>query len=51
MKLALTVIVCALSLCLAIEMPNYEVIQQLGNNMEIRKVNTIFKLDIINIYS
>jgi hypothetical protein len=38
MKLILLVaLIFAISSCLAIEMPDYEVIQQLGNNMEIRK--------------
>jgi hypothetical protein len=38
MKLfSLVALVFAISSCLAIEMPDYEVIQQLGNNMEIRK--------------
>ena len=37
MKLTTLILVCAISLSLAIEEPNYVVIQSLGNNMEIRK--------------
>jgi hypothetical protein len=37
MKLTTLILVCAISLTLAIEQPKYEVIQNLGVNMEIRK--------------
>ena len=37
MKLTTLILVCAISLSLAIEEPTYTVIQKLGNNMEIRK--------------
>jgi hypothetical protein len=36
MKLTTLILVCAISLSLAIEQPLYKVIQKLGNNMEIR---------------
>jgi hypothetical protein len=37
MKLTTLILVCAISLSLALEEPTYTVIQKLGNNMEIRK--------------
>ena len=37
MKLTTIILACAISVCLAIEGPTYEVLQKLGNNMEIRK--------------
>jgi hypothetical protein len=37
MKLTTLILVCVISLSLAIEEPTYTVIQKLGNNMEIRK--------------
>jgi hypothetical protein len=37
MKFSTLILICSISLCLAIEEPTYQVLQQLGNNMEIRK--------------
>ena len=37
MKLTTLILVCTLTLCMAIEEPKYEVIKQIGKNMEIRK--------------
>ena len=37
MKFSTLILICSVSLCLAIEEPTYQVLQQLGNNMEIRK--------------
>lgn len=40
MKFSTLILICSISLCLAIEEPTYQVLQQLGNNMEIRKYSS-----------